>query len=232
MLMGPWVHSDFPHSGHGCRPGRPCLPKHWCPVCFASAPRGIRRRWLHKGHRTADHWRWRPQGPKSCLQAGGGGRGGRRWRLQGSKPRLQGWTFSSFWVLASFVKRQLLNLANLVSSLSRSFCFYIRLLRKLGHGAICFGINLGDSWGRTNESKEVSWIVIDWKGPQLHCVAYGSNLDPRHHLTVVFSNLKKEKWKSKMVGSIAQRHETWANNSSQQVSSPPFSFDAWKKLES
>ena len=50
----------FPQSGHGCRPGRPCLPKHvalvfwwWARVCFASAPRGIRRRWLHKGHRIA-----------------------------------------------------------------------------------------------------------------------------------------------------------------------------------
>jgi hypothetical protein len=40
---------------------------------------------------------------------------------------------------------KLLNLAILVSSLSGSFCFYIGLPRKLGHGAICSGINLGEN---------------------------------------------------------------------------------------
>ena len=228
MLMGPWVHSDFStfRTRLSARPTLHTQALVPCLLCV-SASRDTEEVAAQRAPycRPLEITAARPK-------TGGGGRGGRRWRLQGSKPRLQGWTFSSFWVLASFVKRQLLNLANLVSSLSGFFCFYIRLPRKLGHGAICFGINLGDTWGRTHESKEVSWILIDWKGPQLPCVAYGSNLDLRHHLTVVFSNLKLEKWKSKMVGSIAQRHETWANNSSQQDSSPPFSFDVWKKLES
>ena len=151
VLMGPWVHSDFStfRTRLSATPTLLTQALVPCLLCVSAsrdteevaAQRAVLPTTGDDG-RKAQNRRWRARRSEVAVA-----------RQQAAPPGLN---FSSFWVLASFVKRQLLNLANLVSSLSGSFCFYIRLPRKLGHGAICFGINLGDTWGRTHESKEVS----------------------------------------------------------------------------